>query len=43
VSALTGKLMRSELNAFQYVLLGCSLILFGVVIITVKAFKEEGI
>ena len=41
MSALTGKLMRIELNAFHYTLLGCSFVLFGIVIVTLKVFKEE--
>lgn len=42
VSALTGKLMKTELNSFQYSLLGCSVVLFAVVIFTIKFLKEEG-
>ena len=41
VSALTGKLMKSDLNSFHYSLLACSLFLFIVVIVTIRAFKEE--
>jgi hypothetical protein len=41
VSALTGKLMKTDLNAFHYSLLGCSVILFIVVVVIIRAFKEE--
>jgi hypothetical protein len=41
VSALAGNLVKAELNAFRFSLLGCSILLFVVVTATLRAFKEE--